>query len=679
MSNPLLEAYQLPPFARILPLHVVPAIQHILDDNRKAVAALLEGGGPYRWETLVAPMEELDDRLHKAWSPIGHLNSVANSDELREAYNACLPLLSEYRTELGQNEALFRGYQALAESEDFQALDPAQRKNIEDTLRDFRLSGVALPPEQKARYKEVALELSNLGSRFQDNLMDATQGWYKHIVDPALLAGIPDTAVALARQTAEAKGLPGWVFTLEFPSYIAVMTYADDRDLRRELYWAYCTRASERGPNLKQWDNGEVMERVLALRHEEALLLGFANYAELSLAAKMAPSTDSVVEFLQDLSRRSLPVARKDFADLQGYAREHHRVKRLECWDIAYFSEKLRQHAFAISEEEVKPYFPAPRVVAGMFAVTERLYGLRIVEQEGVDVWHPDVRFYQIRDREGELRGCFYLDLYARPHKRGGAWMDDCVSRRRDAQGVQTPVAFLTCNFTPPVGDDPALLRHDEVLTLFHEFGHGLHHMLTRVDYLGVSGINGVEWDAVELPSQFMENFCWEREALDLLSGHYRTGEPLPDELFKKMTAARNFQAGMAMVRQLEFSLFDFRIHREYQPQRGGRIYPLLMEVRQQTAVIEPPDFNRFAHSFAHIFAGGYAAGYYSYKWAEVLSSDAYSLFEENGVFDAQTGQAFLEKILEKGGSVKAMDLFVDFRGREPQIDALLRHNGIAA
>ncbi|NJD08498.1 MAG: oligopeptidase A [Methylococcaceae bacterium] len=679
MSNPLLEPYDLPPFSHIQPEHAVPAIRQIVDDNRKAVAALLESGGPYAWETLVAPMEELEDRLHKAWSPVSHFNSVANSDELREAYNGCLPLLSEYRTELGQNEALFQAYQALAESGEFRHLDQAQRKNIEDTLRDFRLSGVALPPEQKARYKEIALELSNLGSRFQDNLMDATQGWFKHIIDPSLLAGIPETALNLARQTAESKDLPGWVFTLEFPSYIAVMTYADDRDLRRELYWAYCTRASERGPNPRQWDNGEVMERILALRHEEARLLGFANFAELSLAAKMARFTDSVMEFLQDLSRRSLPVARKDFAELQGYARQHHGLKKLESWDLAYYSEKLKQRAFTLSEEEVKPYFPAPRVVAGMFAVTEKLYGLHIEEKEGVDVWHPDVRFYQIHDPEGELRGCFYLDLYARPRKRGGAWMDDCISRRRTKTGVQTPVAFLTCNFTPPVGDDPSLLRHDEVLTLFHEFGHGLHHMLTRVDYLGVSGINGVEWDAVELPSQFMENFCWEREALDLLSGHYQSGEPLPDDLFNKMTAARNFQSGMAMVRQLEFSLFDFRIHRDYLPERGGRIYAVLDEVRKQTAVIEPPDFNRFAHSFAHIFAGGYAAGYYSYKWAEVLSSDAYSMFEENGVFDPQTGRAFMEKILEKGGSVKAMDLFVDFRGREPQIDALLRHNGIAA
>jgi len=679
MNNPLLEPYLLPPFSRIEPAHAVPAIERVLADNRSAIATLLEAGGPHTWDSLAAPMEDLEDRLHKAWSPVSHLNSVCNSEPLRDAYNACLPLLSEYRTELGQNEALYRAYRELAEGDAFHQLEPAQRKTIEDILRDFRLSGVALPAPEKARYKEIALELSNLGSRFQDNLMDATQGWFKHIIDPAALAGIPESAVHLAQQAAADKDLAGWVFTLEFPSYIAVMTYADQRDLRREVYWAYCTRASERGPNPGRWDNGAVMERILALRHEEAQLLGFANYAELSLATKMARSGESVLEFLEDLTRRSLPLARRDLSQLAAYARQHHHLKQLECWDIAYYSEKLRQHSFALSEEEVKPYFPAPHVVAGMFAVVERLYGLCIAEKDEVDCWHPEVRFYEIRDRDGELRGCFYLDLYARPHKRGGAWMDDCIGRRRTGTGVQAPVAYLTCNFTPPLGDSPALLRHEEVLTLFHEFGHGLHHMLTRVDFLGVSGINGVEWDAVELPSQFMENFCWEREALQLLSSHYQSGQPLPEELFGKMTAARNFQSGMAMVRQLEFSLFDFRIHRDYQPPRGGRIYAVLEQVRNQTSVLKPPEFNRFAHSFAHIFAGGYAAGYYSYKWAEVLSSDAFSLFEENGVFDRETGRHFLEKVLEKGGSIKAMDLFVDFRGREPTIDALLRHHGLAA
>ncbi|MFM8332089.1 MAG: oligopeptidase A [Candidatus Methylumidiphilus sp.] len=679
MSNPLLDTYDLPPFSQIKPEHAVPAITQIVADNRQAIAELLQPGKAYTWANLVEPLETLDDRLNKAFSPVGHLNAVVNSDELREAYNACLPILTDYSTEYGQNEALYQAFQALADGPEYPTLNAAQRKIIDNALRDFRLSGVALPPAQKERYKAIAQELSRITSLFQDNLLDATNGWSKLIEDEALLAGIPDTAKVASRERAERDGKTGWVFNLEFPSYFAVVTYADNRELREEFYTAYSTRASELGPNAGQWDNAALMEQILALRHEEAGLLGFGNFAELSLATKMARSTDEVVHFLEDLSRRSLPVARRDLADLQGFAQAQHGIEALQSWDLGYYSEKLRQAAYALSEEEVKPYFPATKVVPGMFEVAERLYGLKIREVEGVDVWHPEVTFYEIKDRNGEVRGQFYLDLYARPKKRGGAWMDECSTRRRLNGKTQLPVAFLVCNFTPPTNDAPALLRHEEVLTLFHEFGHGLHHMLTRVDELGVSGIHGVQWDAVELPSQFMENFCWEREALDLISGHWQTGEPLPEVLFKKMLAARNFQSGMQMVRQLEFSLFDFRIHREYDPALGGRVYPILDEVRQQTAVFIPPAFNRFPHSFSHIFAGGYSAGYYSYKWAEVLSSDAYALFEENGVFDAATGQAFLQKILEQGGSRDAMDLFVDFRGREPEIDALLRHNGIVA
>jgi oligopeptidase A len=678
MTNPLLESGELPRFSAIRPEHVLPAITRILADNRAAVAALLANEEAHTWDTLVAPLEDLEDRLGRAFAPVGHLNAVANSSALRDAYNACLPLLSEYSTELGQNEALWRAYRAIAESPAFAALDEAQRKIVDNALRDFRLSGVDLPPEKKARFKEIAKELSRLTSQFQDNLLDATEGWDKHIEDEAALAGIPEADRAVARQTAERQGKEGWVFTLEFPSYFAILTHSDDRELRREFYTAYVTRASDQGPNAGRWDNGDLMERILALRHEEAQLLGYANYADLSLATKMARSADEVIAFLEDLSRRSLAIARRDLDDLRAYALEHHGIADLKAWDLGYYSEKLRQHSFALSEEELKPYFPADRVVAGMFAVVHRLYGLNIRQVEGVDVWHPDVRFYEIHDRRGELRGRFYLDLYARPHKRGGAWMDECVTRRRLKNRVQTPVAFLTCNFTPPAGDAPVLLRHDEVLTLFHEFGHGLHHMLTKVDHLSVSGIRGVEWDAVELPSQFMENFCWEREALDLIAVHYQTGEPLPGALYDKMIAARHFQAGMQMVRQLEFSLFDFRIHREFDPNRGGRIYEILDEVRKQTAVIQPPAFNRFPHSFSHIFSGGYAAGYYSYKWAEVLSSDAFSLFEEIGVLDPEAGRSFLETILERGGSRSCAELFADFRGREPEIDALLRHSGIA-
>ena len=677
MTNPLLENHDLPPFSQIKPEHAVPAISQILADNRQTIASLLQPGHVYTWSNLAEPLENLEDRLNKAFSPVGHLNSVVNSDELREAYNACLPLLTDYSTEYGQNENLYRAVQALADGPEYGGLSDAQRKIIDNALRDFRLSGVALPPEQKERFKAIALELSKLTSQFQDNLLDATNGWSKQIEDESLLAGIPENARIAARERAEREGKAGWVFNLEFPSYYAIITYADDRALRQEFYTAYSTRASDEGPNAGQWDNTELMENILALRHEEAQLLGFANFAELSLATKMARNTDEVIHFLEDLSNRSLPVARKDLDDLRKFAREQHGLTDLESWDLGYYSEKLRQQAYAISEEETKPYFPATKTVPGMFEVVQRLFGLEISEIQGVDVWHPDVKFYQIKDRDDAIRGYFYLDLYARPKKRGGAWMDVCATRRRLNGHTQLPVAFLTCNFTPPAGENPALLRHEEVLTLFHEFGHGLHHMLTRIDHLGVSGIHGVQWDAVELPSQFMENFCWEREALDLISGHYQTGEPLPDGLFNKMLAARNFQSGMQMVRQLEFSLFDFRIHRDYDPSQGGRIYQILDEVRKQTAVFMPPSFNRFPHSFSHIFAGGYGAGYYSYKWAEVLSSDAYALFEENSVFDAMTGRAFLEKILERGGSRDAMELFVDFRGREPSIDALLRHNGI--
>jgi oligopeptidase A len=679
MTNPLLNPQTLPPFSDIKPEHAVPAITQIVEDNRRAIADLLQTGKTYTWENLAEPLENLDDRLNKAFAPISHMNAVVNSDELREAYNACLPILTDYSTEYGQNEALYHAFQALADSPEFPSLSEAQRKIVENALRDFRLSGVALPPEQKARYKEIAQELSRLSSQFQDNLLDATNGWSKHITDEALLSGIPDNARAAARERAERDGKDGWIFNLEFPSYFAVTTYADDRALREEFYTAYATRASETGPNGGKWDNTDNMEQILALRHEEAQLLGFNNFAELSLATKMARSTDDVIQFLEDLSRRSLTVARRDLEDLRGFAKAQHGVEDLQSWDLGYYSEKLRQAAYALSEEEIKPYFPATKVIPGMFEVVRRLYGLDIRAKTGVDIWHPDVTFYEIQDRHGETRGYFYLDLYARPKKRGGAWMDECSTRRRVGDSVQPPVAFLVCNFTPPTQDAPALLRHEEVLTLFHEFGHGLHHMLTRVEHLGVSGIHGVQWDAVELPSQFMENFCWEREALDLIAGHWQTGEPLPEVLFQKMLAARNFQSGMQIVRQLEFSLFDFHIHRDYDPALGGRIYPILNEVRQQTAVFIPPSFNRFPHSFSHIFAGGYGAGYYSYKWAEVLSSDAYSLFEENGVFDELTGQAFMEKILERGGSRDAMDLFVDFRGREPAIDALLRHNGIVA
>jgi oligopeptidase A len=679
MTNPLLTNPALPLFSQIKPEHIEPAITQLLDEARAAVKQHLQATTQYTWGNLVEPLENAEDRLNKAWSPVSHMNSVVNTDELREAYNACLPKLSAYSTEIGQNEQLFKAYQIIAESDEFATLDSAQQKIIHNALRDFKLSGVDLDSEKKQRYKDISQELSRLSSNYEENLLDATNAWSKSIRNELDLAGLPDSAMAQAKQSAASQNEEGWLITLQFPSYQAVMTYADNRELRHEHYQAYSTRASDQGPQAEKWDNSPLMEQILALRHEKAQLLGFNNYAELSLATKMANKPDEVMHFLEDLADKSWRPARKDLAELREFAEQEYGINDLQSWDIGYYSEKMRQHFYQLSQEEVKAYFPITRVLPGLFAVVEKLYGLNITEIDDFDSWHTDVRFFQIHDDTGELRGRFYVDLYARAKKRGGAWMDDCVGRKKTGDIIQTPVAYLTCNFTPPTSDTPALLTHDDVITLFHEFGHGLHHMLTKVDHLGVSGINGVEWDAVELPSQFMENWCWEQAAQALISGHYQTGETLPDSLFNKMLAAKNFQAGMIMVRQLEFSLFDFRIHRDYDPEKGGRIYEILEQVRDQIAVIKPPQFNRFAHSFSHIFAGGYGAGYYSYKWAEVLSSDAFSLFEEKGIFDPETGKAFLRNILEQGGTENAMDLFIKFRGRKPTIDALLRHNGIAA
>ena len=679
-ENPLLTMTGLPPFSRISAEHVEPAIDTLLAENRKAVEALLAATEDYTWDNLIQPLEDMDDRLSRLWSPISHMNSVVNSEALRAAYNACLPKLSEYGTEMGQNVRLYQAYKAIRDSKQYEQLDTAQKKVIDNALRDFHLSGVDLPDDKKARFKKIQQQLSQLTTKFEENVLDATQGWTKHIDDETRLAGLPESACAMAKQAATQKQLNGWLFTLDFPSYFAVMTYADDRELRSEMHQAYVTRASDQGPNAGKWDNSELMEEILALRHELAQLLGYQTYAERSLVTKMADTPERVLGFLHDLAKRSKPVADKELHELEAFAHNEHGVAKLEPWDIGYYSEKLRQHTYAISQEELKPYFPETSVIPGMFEVVKRLYGMRIQVVDSVDVWHPDVRFYEIRDEQGTLRGEFYLDLYARENKRGGAWMDDCIGRKRNADNsIQTPVAYLTCNLTPPIGDDPALFTHDEVITLFHEFGHGLHHMLTRIDHVGVSGINGVAWDAVELPSQFMENWCWEKEALDLIAEHYQTGEDIPEEMYHKMYAAKNFQAGMQMVRQLEFSLFDFRMHHEYVPGKGAHIQQILDEVRQEVAVIKPAPYNRFQHGFTHIFAGGYAAGYYSYKWAEVLSADAFSLFEEEGIFNHQTGLRFLHAVLEQGGTREPMDLFVEFRGREPEIDALLRHSGIAA
>lgn len=679
IENPLLEMTGLPPFQHIKPAHVEAALETLIASNREALQTLLKDNDHYTWDNLIEPLEDMDDRLGRMWSPVSHMNSVVNSDELRDAYNNGLPLLSEYSTEMGQNVELYQAYQSIKDSSEFSQLDEAQQKIINNGLRDFHLSGIDLPDGKKKRFREIRQQLSKLTSKYEENILDATQAWSKNITDEKQLAGLPESALAMSKQAAEAKELEGWLFTLNFPSYYSVISYADDRALREEMYQAYATRGSDQGPNAGEFDNSEVMDDILALRHELAQLLGFKNYAERSLATKMAETPEQVLTFLQDLAKRSKPMAKQELAELTGFARQEHDVSDLSAWDIPYYGEKLRKHTFDFSQEEIKPYFPETKVIPGMFAVVKRLYGISINEVQNIETWHDDVHFYEIRDDKDVVRGQFYLDVYARDKKRGGAWMDDCMGRKRNVDGsLQLPVAYLTCNLTQPIGDDPALFTHDEVTTLFHEFGHGLHHMLTQVEHIGVSGINGVAWDAVELPSQFMENWCWEREALDLIAAHYQTGEPIPEELFNKMYAAKNFQAGMQMLRQIEFSLFDFRMYYEYKPELKGSIQKTLDQVRSEVSVLMPPSYNRFQHGFSHIFAGGYAAGYYSYKWAEVLSADAFSLFEEKGIFDSETGDAFLECVLEKGGTKEPMELFKQFRGREPEIDALLRHSGIA-
>lgn len=678
MNNPLLNKTGLPAFESIQASHIEPAIDKLLSENREKIKSLLTATKDYNWDNLLQKLEDMDDLLSRAWSPASHLHSVADNDELRKAYNACLPKLSDYSTEMGQNEDLFHAYESIANSKEFESLSGAQQKIIKNALRDFRLSGIDLDNEAKERYKLIQQKLSKLQTKFQENLLDATHDWKKHITDKAQLAGLPESALALAEQTAKNDDKEGWLFTLDFPSYMPIMQYADNAELRKEFYRAYVTRASDEGTN-KDWDNSEVMLEILKYRTEKAKLLGFESYAHYSLATKMAENPEEVLNFLNDLASRTKKFAEKEFEELKQFAKESANINELNAWDVGYYAEKLRQKKFDISQEILRPYFPANQVIDGLFAITNKLYGVTFKQREGVEVWHKDVMFFDILEENGSIRGSFYLDLYARQHKRGGAWMDECLVRKKAAATIQNPVAYLTCNFTPPIGDKQALLTHDEVTTLFHEFGHGLHHMMTRVEFSGVSGINGVPWDAVELPSQFMENWCWEKEALDLFAKHVDTDESLDDELFGKMTRARTFQAGMQMVRQLEFSLFDFRLHLEFAANESINIQSLLNEVRSQVAVVKAPDFSRFQHSFSHIFAGGYAAGYYSYKWAEVLSADAFSKFEEKGIFDKNTGNEFLHSILEQGGSREPMDLFVEFRGRKPSIEPLLRHSGITA
>ncbi len=673
--NPLLDFSGLPRFADFKSAHVAPAIDQLLEENRALIAILAADSATPAWNNFVGPLEDANERLHRAWGQVGHLNAVVNSPELREAYNAVLPKITQYYTELGQHEGLYRKFKALRAGTGFTALSPAQQKIVDNEVRDFRLGGAELPAAGKQRYTEISDRLSMLTSRFSDNLLDATNAWSHVVTDAAELAGLPDDAREAARATAEADKQAGWKFTLHAPSYLPVLQYADNRALRERMYRAYVTRASEFGD--AKLDNTPLITEIVSLRGEIAQLLGFGNFAEYSLEAKMAETPAQVLEFLRELAVRAKPYAQRDLKELQDFARKELGMAELSAWDYAYVSEKLRVAQYAFSENEVKQYFPETTVLPGMFKVVETLYGLSIAPTEAPQ-WHPDVRFFSIRDRSGTLVGQFYLDLHARPSKRGGAWMDDAITRRSTTQGTQAPVAYLNCNFTPPVGKKPALFTHDEVITLFHEFGHGLHHLLTRVDYLGVSGINGVEWDAVELPSQFMENFCWEWGVVEAMTRHADSGATLPKALFNKMLAAKNFQSGMHTVRQIEFSLFDLRLHYDFDPAGKQTALQLLDEVRREIAVVVPPEYNRFPNNFSHIFAGGYAAGYYSYKWAEVLSADAYSLFEENGVLDPKTGMHFWNEVLAVGGSRPALESFVAFRGREPNIDALLRHNGMA-
>ncbi|MGS0824909.1 oligopeptidase A [Shewanella sp. 0m-8] len=677
MSNPLLNSNKLPPFSSIKPEHIQPAVEQGIDDCRQKIEQVLANQDPFTWDNLVAPLEEVDDQLGKIWSPISHMNSVVSSEEWRKAHDACLPLLSEYGTFVGQHQGLYEAYKSLAESAEFAHYSQAQKKLIENSLRDFELSGIGLSDSDKLRYGELVKRMSELTSQFSNQLLDATQAWTKLITDEAQLNGLPESAVAAAKAMAEAKELDGWLFTLDFPSYLPVMTYSENRELREECYRAFVTRASDQGPNAGEFDNGPLMDEILALRHELANLLGFDSYADKSLATKMAESPVQVLDFLTELAARSKTQGETELAELTEFAEKECGVTELEAWDLSFYAEKLKHHRYEISQELLRPYFPEDKVLSGLFYTVSRLFGLKVEEQKEFDTYHKDVRFFNITDSNNEHRGSFYLDLYAREGKRGGAWMDDCRARRMTENGLQDPVAYLTCNFNAPVAGKPALFTHDEVTTLFHEFGHGIHHMLTKIDVGGVSGISGVPWDAVELPSQFMENWCYEEEALAEISGHYETGEPLPKAMLDKMLAAKNFQSGMMMLRQLEFSLFDFKMHLEFDPAKGAEIQQKLDEVREQIAVIKAAEFNRFQHSFAHIFAGGYAAGYYSYKWAEVLSADAFSLFEEQGIFNPETGKRFLENILEMGGSEEPMELFKRFRGREPQTDALLRHSGI--
>lgn len=670
----------LPHFAQIDLEHIEQELTSLLKENQMECQKLLGQNGPYNWDNLIQPLEALNDKLHNFWSPITHLHSVSSNDKLRAVYHACLPILTEYYTALHHNNELFSAVNSIANSAEFSQLNPAQKMVIKHQLRDFKLAGVALPPEQKQRYLEISKKLSHLCSTFEEHVLDATQGWQKTINNEKELEGLPPLIMESVKNNAERLKVTGWVLTLDFPIYMSVMKYAKSRKLREEMYYAYATRASDQGPNGGRWDNSAVMQDILLYRHELAKLLGFNNYAELSLATKMAKTPSEVKAFLQQLIDASHEKSLQEFQELTQFAKTVDAINSLEAWDVAYYSEKLRQSQYSISQETLRPYFPVQNVLKGLFEITQKLFQIRIEPLSGVEVWDPAVLCFAIYDQYNQIISAFYLDLFTRSNKRGGAWMDDCRSRRIQSNGsIQIPVGYIVCNFNPPHGSEPALLTHDDVVTLFHEFGHGLQHMLTKIDYADVSGINGVPWDAVEIASQFFEDFAWEQDSISYIAKHFKTHETIPATLFENLKKSKNFQAAMQMMRQLEFALFDFRLHQEFDPKKENFTQTILDEVRAQTSVYAVPSYNRFQHGFSHIFAGGYAAGYYSYKWAEVLAADAFSLFKEKGIFDPTTSQKFLTTFLQSGGAVEPMELFIEFRGRKPKIDALLEQLDISS
>ncbi len=682
-NNPLLFFTGLPKFNEIKAHHITPALEYLLSTSKEKLAQLATTIEAPTWANFARPLEDLEERISRSWSQVGHMNAVVNSPELREAYNDNLAKLTDFYSDLSQDERLYAKFKALQNSQHYATLNPAQQKIVANEVRDFKLGGAELSADDKAKFKVIQEALSKLSAKFEENVLDTTNEYALIVDDIAELAGIPEDVLQVAAEAAKADEKSGYKFTLHFPSYLPVLQYGDNRPLRETLYRAYATRASEFGKS--EFDNTNVISQILKLKLEAAQLLGFNNYAEMSLVAKMADTPKQVIEFLETLASRAKPYAEKDMQELVAYAKKLG-IDDMQAWDVGYVSEKLREDKYAFSDQEVKQYFPEEQVLTGLFKVVETIFGVH-VKKSSAPLWHADAQFYDITNHSGKLIAQFYLDLYARNNKRGGAWMDEAITRRKinDANGnefIETPVAYLTCNFAAPVGDKPALFTHDEVQTMFHEFGHGLHHMLTEINDYGVSGIKGVEWDAVELPSQFMENFCWEWDVLRHMTKHVDTGAQLPRALFDKMVAAKNFQAGMQTVRQIEFSLFDMRLHGDFDVnyEKNGTPTPLdlIEQIRDEVAVVRPPKWNRFPNNFSHIFAGGYAAGYYSYKWAEVLSADAYSLFEENGVLSQETGQKFWQEILAKGGSRPAMESFIAFRGREPSMDALLRHNGMS-